>query len=140
MSAAVTVGYYAIVSAGFGYDTNYTPITLMVGPHVGASASSGGTLSFTELSGATFSVFFGATETFYGLGDSGQVFIDPVYTIDPSFALTDPNYLSDYSLSFAGNVQNIGPAAVPETGSLSLLVTGLVALGGIGFVRKQRRA
>jgi len=133
MSAVATTAVYAIAQAQFNYDEspNYTylPVAISAGGFSSGSQSSGGTIKFNELAGTTFYAGLSAVETLYGQGDSAAILIDPVYTIDPSFALTDPNYLTDYSLTFTDNVQNVGaPSPIPAPGSLPLLASALVGL------------
>jgi hypothetical protein len=134
---------YALAQARFSYDENpnfnYTPVDVTAGGFTDGYTTSGGTIKFSEYAGTTFDAGFSAVDTLYYPGSAAAVTIDPHYSIDPSFALTDPNYLKDYSLTFTPNVQNIGPAAsvpVPEVGSLPLLATGLVGLLGPACFRR----
>lgn len=144
LSTSVSGGAYAVVGARFTYDSDpnytYVPVDLSTGGYTDGSASSGGTIEFNETSGTAFSTGFSAVETFYYAGGQASAVIDPVYSIDPSFALVDPNYLTDYSLSFSPNIQNAGPSSVPEAGSLPILAAGLAGLLRVTGFRRSRRA
>jgi len=137
---------YAVAQARFTYDESpnftYAPVDVSVGGFTDGDETSAGTIKFSEYAGTTFDAGFSAVETLYYFGSAAAVTIDPHYSIDPSFALTDPNYLKDYSLTFIPNVQNIGPASapVPEVGSLPLLATGLVGLLGLACFRRSPSA
>jgi hypothetical protein len=142
MSATTTVsgGAWAMAQPGFIYDENYTPVSLNVGGYSDGSSTSGGTIHFSEAAGTTFVAGLDATETLYYQGGSASVLIDPVYSIDPSFALIDPNYLTDYSLTFTAGIQNIeSSTAVPLPGAMPLLAVGLVGLWEMAGLRKPRR-
>jgi hypothetical protein len=145
-TSTVIDGAYALAQARFTYDESpnfsYTPVDVTAGGFTDGYTTSGGTIKFSELPGTTFDAGISAVETLYYPGSAAAVTIDPHYSIDPSFALTDPNYLKDYSLTFTPNVQNIGPpsASVPEVGSLPLLATGLVGLLGPACFRRSLRS
>jgi hypothetical protein len=69
---------------------------------------------------------------FYTLMYSGEIFqgsssVDPYIYVDPSFAKTDPNYLSDYTVDVEGGVPN--GFAIPEPASWALFIAGTFLLG-----------
>jgi hypothetical protein len=70
-----------------------------------------------------------------GTSGSYWAFVDPVITIDPSFAQA-----SDYSLIFSSNVSpGVGnPLAVPEPEEYILMLVGLGLIGAITKWRKQQ--
>lgn len=67
-----------------------------------------------------------------GGGDSVAGSVDPWAFIDPSFALVDPNYLSDFTLSLSPGVGNSVGVPEPITGSL-------VGVGFAGMIAMRRR-
>ena len=70
-------------------------------------------------------------------GYSATAMVDPLLSIDPIFSQTDPEYLSNYSLSFSDGVGNGLGIAVPEPGSWSLMIGGF---GLAGAALRRRRA
>jgi hypothetical protein len=145
LSTTVSGGAYALAGARFTYDSDpnytYAPVDISTGGYTDGATSSGGTIAFSETTGTAFPAGFSAVETLYYAGGQASAVIDPVYSIDPSFASVDPNYLTDYSLSFSPNIQNAGPSsAVPEAGSLPILAAGLAGLLQVIGFRRSRRA
>jgi hypothetical protein len=144
-ATTVTGGAYALAPARFTYDNglnfSYAPVDVTAGGYSDGDTTSGGTIEFSEYAGTTFGAELSVTETLYYPGSAAVITIDPVYTIDPSFASTDPNYLTDCSLTFSPDIQNAEPsAAAPEVGSLPLLAAGLVGLFGLARSRRSLRA
>ena len=69
---------------------------------------------------------------------SAHAYVDPEISIDPSFALTDPNYLTNYSIVLSPGVGNSLPAgAVPEPATWALMIGGF---GLTGALARRRRA
>jgi len=65
-------------------------------------------------------------------GGSASVTLDPILTIDPSFALIDPNYLEDYSIQLddgIGNSPSPGPLPEPATWAMVMLGVGMTGAG-----------
>jgi hypothetical protein len=72
------------------------------------------------------------TYPYVGQSDSGSGFVDPIITIDPTFALA-----SDFQLVFSPGVGN-SPNATPLPAALPLFATGLGAMGFVGRRRKRK--
>jgi hypothetical protein len=66
---------------------------------------------------------------------SAFAFVDPIVSIDPSFALIDPNYLTDFSITLSPDVQN-GISSVPEASTWAMMILGFF---GVGFMAYRRR-
>jgi hypothetical protein len=67
---------------------------------------------------------------------SATAYIDPTIMIDPIFAKTDPNYLSDFKLSISDGIGNGLVAGVPEPATWALMLLGF---GGMGAALRRRR-
>ena len=68
------------------------------------------------------------------LEEPGYASVDPILYIDPSFADTDPNYLTDYSILLSPGVGNTED--VPEPLTLSMFAIGAMCLVTLGRRRK----
>ncbi len=68
---------------------------------------------------------------------SATAYIDPTIMIDPIFANTDPNYLSDFKLTISDGIGNGLAGGVPEPASWALILSGFGALGA--GLRSRRR-
>ena len=92
-----------------------------------------GVLDFTAAAGDVTKVslsvntFVNDTSTF-----SASAYLDPIFTIDPTFAAAHPGY----SLSFSDGVGN-GPSGVPEPASWALMLIGMGSAGA--SLRLRRR-
>jgi hypothetical protein len=78
-----------------------------------------------------------------GAPGEGWTSVDPMFSIDPSFASVDPNYSTDYTLVFSAGVDNelgasISPVAEPST--LALDGTGFLALFCSALVHRRVRS
>jgi hypothetical protein len=94
-----------------------------------------GTISTSETVGIPFFVILYGTVHAYDGGQSNLI-IDPLLSIDSSFATTDPNYLNDYTISLSPGVGN-AVGGVPEPVSWVIMILGI---GGIGAALRRRRA
>jgi hypothetical protein len=65
-----------------------------------------------------------------GYVGSAAITLDPIVSIDPSFAAVDRNYLEDYSIVTSPGVGN-AVSAVPEPSSWLLMIMGLGVVGGL---------
>ena len=103
----------------------------------------GGTVTSNVYANASTPINLGAiaiAEVNLGDSDSAYTQLDPVLSIDPSFSLVDPNYLTDYSIAFSPGIDNLPdaiPDAVPEPATWLLSILGL---GGTGVMLRRRRS
>lgn len=96
-----------------------------------------GKISTATNAGAIFGITVNAvTYAAEGFGNSGYIHLDPILSIDPSFAAVDPNYLSDYSILTSTGVGN-QPDVVPEPLTWALMICGF---GLAGTTLRRRRA
>ena len=70
---------------------------------------------------------------------SAFAFVDPILSIDPSFASIDPNYLTDFSITLSPDVQN-GISAVPEPSTWAMMILGFCGVGFLAYRRKSKSA
>jgi len=68
---------------------------------------------------------------------SASAYIDPTIMIDPIFALTDANYLNDFTLSLSDGMGNGLSGGVPEPATWGLMLLGF---GAMGLALRRRRA
>jgi hypothetical protein len=66
------------------------------------------------------------------VGAGASASIDPLFTIDPTFA-----FANDFTLVFSDGIDN-GPTNTPVPAALPLFVTGLGGLGLLGWRRKRK--
>ena len=70
-------------------------------------------------------------------GGTASAYIDPVITIDPSFSLIDPTYLSDYALVISSDVGNSAlSVSVPEPASAVILSLSILLMLTAGALRR----
>jgi hypothetical protein len=74
----------------------------------------------------------GVTADGVEVGSQGFAYIDPVFSFGPGVG-------PEYSLVFSEGVGNLPISSVPEPGTLALLATGLLTVGGLR-ARARRRA
>jgi PEP-CTERM motif-containing protein len=130
----------AIVSMG-GYNSQGGG-TVLYNPGIGFYLENGSVTSNVFANTATPINLGVISIAVVNMGDSDSAYtkLDPVLSIDPSFASVDPNYLTDYSLSFSagiGNLPDIIPAGVPEPATWLLSILGL---GGVGAMLRRQRS
>jgi len=102
-----------------------------------STGSSPGILRFNATPGLGISIVL----TVRGGAANGETFssADPYLAIDPSFAATDPNYATNYSLSFSPGVVNTlasTVSGVPEPSTWALMLLGF---GVIGAARRRHK-
>jgi hypothetical protein len=133
VSDIVVPGGYAVAGTRFSYYDK--AVDLDVFGHASGSETDGATVQFSVAANTPFWAGFSGIASFYDTGDQASIFIDPVFSIDPSFASNDPNYLTDYTLAFSPGIQN-SEQPVPEPGSLLLLASGVACMCGVIRFRK----
>ena len=107
------------------------------------NADGAATAGFTG--GMTFAGHTGATGEFnlFAMANSwsmiASAFVDPYLTVDPAYALIDPNYATKYSFSFSQGAGNVAPGGIPEPESWALMIAGFGLVGAIAR-RKQSQA
>jgi hypothetical protein len=69
---------------------------------------------------------------------SAQLFADPLLSIDSSFAQTDPNYLTDYSIDLSQGVGNAVSGA-PEPAAWAMILLGIGGVGTVLRIPRRRR-
>ena len=108
------------------------------GTALSPNSAASGVLTTEDVTGAvgTTTLTVGAAGTNPFVGGSAIAYIDPVISIDPSFAAIDPNYQQDYSIILSAGIGN-SPASVPEPSSSALLAAGLI--GTATVLRRRRR-
>ncbi len=114
--------YVSLNTGGLGVGGNVYRSDLDTSPY-------SGTLSGSVSSGTQFSILLNAlVQTGELDGDYAFLRLDPVLSIDPSFAAVDPNYLNDYTITLSSGIGN-APDGIPEPGVWAMLLLGFGALG-----------
>jgi PEP-CTERM motif len=131
---ALSTAYVALFAGGFpdGLSAGGTVFRSDLDP----SSTFSGSVSTEVSAGSVFGIELSAgTETGEDNGDSGYIQLDPIISIDPSFALIDPTYQNDYSIILSRGIGN-APDDVPEPVTWTLMLFGF---GGIGAAVRRRR-
>jgi hypothetical protein len=97
--------------------------------------SKSGSISYLSIANTSFVVGGRVTVETGGYTGYASITLDPILTIDPSFAEVDPNYLKDYYIELSPGVGN-ALSAVPEPATWAMT---LVGIGGIGFAMRRSR-
>jgi hypothetical protein len=102
--------------------------------YIGTTSVSG-SISYLSTANTPFVIGGVVTADLGGYTGSATDVLDPILTIDPSFAATDPNYPSDYSIELSYGVGNTISAA-PEPSTWAMM---LIGFGGLGATLRGSR-
>lgn len=97
--------------------------------------SESGSVSYLSTANTPFFIGGGVGAQIGGYTASSSITLDPILTIDPSFAAVDPNYLKGYSIVLSPGVGNAVSAA-PESAAWAMMLLGI---GGVGAAMRRRR-
>jgi hypothetical protein len=92
-----------------------------------------GSISYLATANTSFVIGGAVSANLFTYTGSATDTLDPVLTIDPSFASVDPNYLKDYSIELSSGVGNAVSAA-PEPATWAMMFLGI---GGIGAAMRM---